>query len=152
MPYVKQEARPNLDRIVYYMVDSKIRIDNLSDTLFGFCKEQVKPSYNNYKNFIGELRQCAAEIERRRLPSKKKSIFKVYPEIMRVAIRNVILTMSEIGVKADGDLNYVLFKFCKYHTGGRKRFCKALRGCALEIERELLAPYEDEKIKENGDV
>ncbi len=152
MPYVKPEARPNLDKIVYYMADSKIRIDNLSDILFGFCKEHVKPSYNNYKNFIGELCQCAGEIERRQLPSKKKPIFKMYPEITRAAIKNVKLFMVEIGVKVDGDLNYILFKFCKYHTGGRKRFCKVLRECISEIEEKLLAPYEDEKIKENGDV
>ena len=33
-----------------------------------------------------------------------------------------------------------------------KNFIGELRQCANEIERRMLAPYEDEKIKENGDV
>jgi hypothetical protein len=64
--------------------------------------------------------------------------------------------MEHYGVLANGDLNYVLFKFCKYHVqssyNNYKNFCGELRQCATEIERRLLAPYEDEKIKENGDV
>jgi hypothetical protein len=59
-------------------------------------------------------------------------------------------------LKADGDLNYLLFKLCKesvepsYHN--LKNFCGELRQCATEIERRLLGPYEDQKILENGDV
>jgi len=59
-------------------------------------------------------------------------------------------------VKADGDLNYILFAFCKRHVvpsyNNYKNFCGELHQCATEIERRLLATYEDEKIKENGDV
>ena len=59
-------------------------------------------------------------------------------------------------IKANGDLNYVLYKFCKNHVprsyNSYKNFCGELRQCATEIERRILGPYEDEKIEENGDV
>ena len=61
-----------------------------------------------------------------------------------------------VGLKVDGDLNYILFAFCKRHVkpgyDNYKNFCGELRQCATEIERKLLAPYEDQKIIENGDV
>ncbi|MBU0581472.1 MAG: hypothetical protein KKA19_09885 [Candidatus Margulisbacteria bacterium] len=64
--------------------------------------------------------------------------------------------MEELGVKADGDLNYLLFKYCKYCIkpgyNNYKNFLGELRQCCVEIERRLLAPYEDLKIKENKDV
>jgi hypothetical protein len=68
----------------------------------------------------------------------------------------VVDLMAELGVKADGDLNYILYAFCKRHVkpsyNNYKNFCGELRQCATEIERRLLGPYEDEKIRENGDV
>ena len=68
----------------------------------------------------------------------------------------VVYEMARIPVLADGDLNYILFKYCKCHMkpsyNSYKNFCGELRQCVTEIERRLLAPYEDEKIKENGDV
>lgn len=68
----------------------------------------------------------------------------------------VIKAMILYGLEVNGDLNYVLFKFCKYMIepsyNNYKNFCGELRQCATEIERRILAPYEDEKIKENGDV
>ncbi|MCF7835629.1 MAG: hypothetical protein K9M15_00705 [Candidatus Marinimicrobia bacterium] len=68
----------------------------------------------------------------------------------------VVQAMTKAGVKADGDLNYILFKFCKNQVppsyNNYKNFCGELRQCATEIERRILAKYEDEKIKENGDV
>jgi hypothetical protein len=64
--------------------------------------------------------------------------------------------MEWAGVRADGDLNYILYAFCKRHVNpsynNYKNFCGELRQCATEIERRLLGPYEDEKILENGDV
>ena len=64
--------------------------------------------------------------------------------------------MAAYGILANGDLNYVLFAFCKRYIkpgyGKYKNFCGELRQCATEIERRLLAPYEDAKIIENGDV
>jgi len=68
----------------------------------------------------------------------------------------VVEAMKYAKVKADGDLNYILYKFCKYNIAPSynnfKNFCGELHQAATEIERRLLAPYEDEKIIENGDV
>jgi len=58
-----------------------------------------------------------------------------------------------------GHLNYLNFKIVKLwiKTNGKKYFAFAsiigtLICCVLEIYRRLVAPYEDEKIKKNGDV
>jgi hypothetical protein len=64
--------------------------------------------------------------------------------------------MVDADVRATGDLNYILYVFCKRHIepgyNNYKNFCGELRQCATEIERRLLAKYEDEKILANGDV
>ncbi len=74
----------------------------------------------------------------------------------RLEMDKIIELMVAKGIKVDGDLNYILFKFCKYHImpsyNNYKNFCGELRQCVTEIERRLLARYEEEKIKENGDV
>lgn len=68
----------------------------------------------------------------------------------------IVRLMAEMEVVANGDLNYILYAFCKryvkpgYNT--YKNFIGELRQCATEIERRLLGPYEDKKIEENGDV
>ena len=68
----------------------------------------------------------------------------------------VIEVMQTVNIQANGDLNYILYKYCKENIdpsyGNYKNFCGELRQCATEIERRLLADYEDKKIKENGDV
>lgn len=68
----------------------------------------------------------------------------------------IVQLMGDLNVKVDGDLNYILFKFCKKYVkpsyNNLKNYCGELRQCATEIERRLLAPYEDSKIKENSDV
>ena len=66
MPYIKQVDRPNMDDVYEMMISAMVKANgDLNYILFKFCKYQVKPSYNNYKNFCGELRQCATEIERK---------------------------------------------------------------------------------------
>ncbi len=74
----------------------------------------------------------------------------------RPLMDEVLEAMHYAGVNADGDLNYILFKFCKEQVipgyNNYKNFCGELRQCATEIERRILAPYEDKKIEENGDV
>lgn len=74
----------------------------------------------------------------------------------RPVMDKVVQAMIDAGVKADGDLNYILFKFCKFHVepgyGNYKNFCGELDQCKTEIERRLLAEYENLKIFENGDV
>ena len=68
----------------------------------------------------------------------------------------IVELMAEVGVKVDGDLNYILYAFCKRYVkpsyNNFKNYCGELRQCATEIERRLLANYENKKIKENGDV
>jgi hypothetical protein len=74
----------------------------------------------------------------------------------RPTMNRVVNLMEQLDVKADGDLNYILFAFCKRcikpSYNNYKNFCGELRQCTTEIERKLLAPYEDEKEKENGTV
>lgn len=76
MPYVKQERRPELDKVVKSMIDANVVADgDLNYILFKFCRYNVKESYNSYKNYIGELHEAAAEIRRRILaPYEDKKI------------------------------------------------------------------------------
>jgi len=68
MPYIKQIDREEMDEIVQLMDRNDVCVDgDLNYILYAFCKRHIVPSYNNYKNFCGELRQCATEIERRLL-------------------------------------------------------------------------------------
>lgn len=94
MPYVKQERRPDLDKVVEALVEANLKkgaielfllnLTNFSNSnywfernirraveesyeadvkpngdinyiLFKYCKYNIKPSYNNYKAFIGEI-------------------------------------------------------------------------------------------------
>lgn len=77
MPYIKQERRIECDEIVKLMIEKKIKADgDLNYVLYKFCKFNIEPSYNNYKNFCGELRQCVSEIERKLLaPYEDSKIF-----------------------------------------------------------------------------
>ena len=160
MPYVIQERRPALDKVVDAMVD------------YGICD----------KNGI--------------VNSKKLSMLFAYlvdntlstllPKLMYtpkyVDNHQIVDLMVNNGLKLDGDLNYILFKFAKYHIkpsyNNYKMFisnleytvfdtyddniyiisdvilnlCGELSECVVEIRRKLLAPYEDVKIIENGDI
>lgn len=65
MPYIEEKRRPDMNIIVNLMKGLDVKVNgDLNYVLFAFCKRFIKPSYNNYKNFCGELRQCATEIER----------------------------------------------------------------------------------------
>ena len=59
-------------------------------------------------------------------------------------------------IKANGDLNYILFKFFKESVpkdyNSVKNYLGELDEVRVEIRRRFLAPYEDFKIEENGDV
>lgn len=66
MPYIKQEDRKVMDLVVRAMMDADVRANgDLNYILFAFCKNSVDLNYNSLKNYIGELRQCATEIERK---------------------------------------------------------------------------------------
>lgn len=69
MPYVAQEKRRELDKLIKIMLDDyMIRANgDLNYVLYAYCKRHITPSYNNYKSFIGELNECAREIGRRLL-------------------------------------------------------------------------------------
>ena len=68
----------------------------------------------------------------------------------------VVKALIDAEITADGDLNYILYKYCKHYYplsyNNIKNFCGELRQCATEIERRILAPYEDQQIDNNGDV
>ena len=54
-----------------------------------------------------------------------------------------------------GKLNYILFKLAKVYCNSYKdyrNFIGELEAAKLEIYRRQIAPYEDDKIKEYGDV
>lgn len=74
----------------------------------------------------------------------------------RPEMDKIVDLMKEKGVKANGDLNYILYKYCKETVepgyGRLKNYCGELRQCATEIERRILGPYEDSAILKNGDV
>ena len=68
IPYIKEDRRGHMDAIRGVMVHKQVKADgDLNYLLYSYCKMSVKPSYSNFKNYIGELRQCATEIERRLL-------------------------------------------------------------------------------------
>ena len=65
-----------------------------------------------------------------------------------------IYSKSSEGI-ANGRLNYILFKLCKdtcKNYSDYKNFIGELNECVAEIRRRLLAPYEDLKRQENGDI
>ena len=77
MPYIKLEERPRCDDVIKSMLANDVVVNgDLNYILFAFCKRYIKPSYNNYKNFCGELRQCATEIERKILAPDEDSKIK----------------------------------------------------------------------------
>ncbi len=68
MPYVEQKKRPDLDEIVDLMIEKHVKVDgDLNYILYAYCKRMVIPSYNNYKNYRAELRECADWIGERLL-------------------------------------------------------------------------------------
>ena len=68
MPYITQEDRAQMDEVVNKMMRCGVEPDGrLNYVLFKLCWHSMEPSYNNYKNFIGELNECIAEIRRRLL-------------------------------------------------------------------------------------
>lgn len=80
------------------------------------------------------------------------------PYIKNKMIRNVlnqIIYLHRALFKQTGNLNYFLFKLAKetcFSYSDYKDFIGELEAAKLEIYRRQIAPYEDKKIKENGDV
>ena len=74
----------------------------------------------------------------------------------RPNLDKVYQAMIDAGIKADGDLNYVLYKFVKYQItegyGNYKNYMAELNECAEQIRNDFLVPYEKRKEFENGGV
>lgn len=76
MPYIKQNDRDKFDYIIDAMKATGVEANgDLNYILFYYAKHCIPHNYNSLKNFCGELRQCATEIERRILgPYEDKKI------------------------------------------------------------------------------
>jgi len=74
----------------------------------------------------------------------------------RTALNKVVDAMIQADISYDGDLNYILFKFCKYNIplsyNSIKNYIGELEESIAEIRRKILAPYEETKEKENGPI
>ena len=67
MPYVKKAKRLVLDFLVSSLAKVIEVNGDLNYVLFAYAKRHVKPGYQNYRNFLGELNECSHEIRRRLL-------------------------------------------------------------------------------------
>jgi hypothetical protein len=71
----------------------------------------------------------------------------------------MLATSGKANIKelSPGDMNYLITRLCMAHIGDMS-YTKAsavvgtLECVKLELYRRALAPYEDQKIEENGDV
>ena len=74
----------------------------------------------------------------------------------RHVLDQVVYLMVNLNVKADGDLNYILYKFCKYYIAKKynvlKNYLGELHECESQCRQDFLVPYELKKRLENGDV
>ena len=81
------------------------------------------------------------------------------PYIKQERRKEIDPTILNFSPKDAGDLNYVVTvmidNFINWRGKNYKNFNEmigALECCKQEYYRRIIAPYEDEKIKENGDV
>jgi len=66
MPYIKKPRRIQLEPVLKMMYD--LNVDSKGDInylLYAYFKRYFDMSYNEVKNYCGELVECAAEIRRR---------------------------------------------------------------------------------------
>lgn len=75
------------------------------------------------------------------------------------AILMEAMAAEKFGPRTSGELNWLLTMFCKRYIDDHglkyqtiNDIVGALEGAKLEFYRRVAAPYEDTKIKENGDV
>ncbi|MHA2344298.1 MAG: DUF6899 family protein [Candidatus Hodarchaeales archaeon] len=137
MPYVKQGRRPSLDEVVDELVKAELEIGDMEVFLF-------------------------------HLAINMRALWAAMP------VDSALEKARSVGVKPNGDINYIIFKYCKYHIAPSYNNYKTFMGeiyiamrqlsprygkfkdeyreAAAEIRRRILGPYEDSKIKENGDV
>ena len=86
-------------------------------------------------------------------------------EYDRKHFEQLIASLNSTVILNAGELNYVLTKIVHHYLNKAKKDSNyeanyqamndvmgALEGCKLELYRRRIAPYEDLKIEENGDV
>jgi hypothetical protein len=66
MPYIPKCDRGQYSTTIEYVRDASKFAGHLNYILFAAAKT-ILPSYTNYRNYIGELNECVAEIRRRLL-------------------------------------------------------------------------------------
>ncbi|KKM84740.1 hypothetical protein LCGC14_1296080 [marine sediment metagenome] len=137
MPYIKQERRPDLDKVVDELVNAVLKkgdielfllnIANFSNVnywferrikraveesykvdvkpngdinyiLFKYCKYNVKPSYNNYKSFMGEIYAAMASMKQQ---GEFKNEFRESAEWIRIKI---LTPYEEKAIEKNGDV------------------------------------------------
>lgn len=144
MPYVAQERRPALDKVVDELVISKLKADHIEIFLINLTK-----------------RGCFDETGFEIRP------FNPFSDNLSNALREAI----RADVKPSGDINYILFKYCKYHVkpsyNNYKDFMgeiyNAINSVSIEFRNEfreaaewirikILTPYEEKTIEKNGDI
>ena len=85
MPYVKEEGRPELNKIVDLMLEQDLLVNgDLNYVLFSyFCRYMVQqgPSYNKMKNFRGELKEIHDHIESRILVLYEKKMEQINGDV-----------------------------------------------------------------------
>jgi len=89
------------------------------------------------------------------MPYIENKVTRLNGKPRREEMDKIVDLMLKQGVKVNGDLNYILYKFAKSiipSYNNYKNIIGELNCCAKEIYRRLVVPYEDSKIKENGDV
>jgi len=60
MPFIQDPiTRKVLDIIIDNYKEYLIPNGNLNYFLYALCKRTISPSYNNYKNYMAELTECA---------------------------------------------------------------------------------------------
>lgn len=74
----------------------------------------------------------------------------------RKVLDAIVFLMEKLDIQANGDLNYVLYKFAKRNIDTRynnlKNYCGELEETAGQIRYDILWPYEQKLKEEYGDV
>ena len=75
---------------------------------------------------------------------------------VRRRLASILEEMKKCEVKPNGELNYICFAYgvrtVNPSYNNWKAYISELQFCADELKRRYLDPYENEKIKENGDI
>jgi len=90
------------------------------------------------------------------MPYIKQERREIYDQEIDLLVDNVIDSEEDGSISRAGDFTYIVYRLAKsLFTGSyfrRALGMGCLLCCILELYRKSHAPYEDEKIKENGDV